>query len=126
MLSPRLRGMAFLSMIALATSVLSLSQTARPAQTSLGGRLRLRDQGSFYVNGKTTTAIPSGEIVVNQMYVQYWIPERRRPIPPVIMVHGASHTGKTYETTPDGREGWATYFVRQQIPVYVVDLPGRA
>jgi hypothetical protein len=45
------------------------------------------------------------------MYVQYWIPETLGTLPPVIMVHGSSHTGKTYETTPDGREGWATYIV---------------
>ena len=32
------------------------------------------------------------------------------------MVHGSGHTGVTYETTPDGREGWATYFARKQFP----------
>jgi pimeloyl-ACP methyl ester carboxylesterase len=41
------------------------------------------------------------------------------------MVHGSQHTGKTYETTPDGREGWATWFVRRGHPVYVVDQAGR-
>jgi len=40
-------------------------------------------------------------------------------------VHGSQHTGMTYETTPDGREGWATWFVRQGHPVYVVDHAGR-
>ena len=106
-------------------TTIAFSQSTRPETTSLGGPLRLRDQGSFYVNGKVTGP-PNGETVINQMYVQYWIPETRGTIPPVIMVHGSSHTGKTYETTPDGREGWATYFARQQVPVYVVDLPGRA
>jgi pimeloyl-ACP methyl ester carboxylesterase len=95
-------------------------------RTTLGGPLRLLDQGSFYVNGAVTTNAPNSEIIVNQMYVQYWIPEGRNRLPPVVMVHGSGHTGKTYETTPDGREGWATYFVRQNIPVYVVDQPGRA
>jgi pimeloyl-ACP methyl ester carboxylesterase len=41
------------------------------------------------------------------------------------MVHGSGHTGATYETTPDGREGWATYFARKGFPVYVVDHSGR-
>jgi hypothetical protein len=41
------------------------------------------------------------------------------------MVHGSGHTGVTYETTPDGREGWATYFTRKNFPVYVVDHAGR-
>ena len=26
---------------------------------------------------------------------------------PVVMVHGACHTGACYLSTPDGREGWA-------------------
>src|SRR5436190_3788565 len=116
-------GRILLATILLAT--VTFSQGNRTETTSLGGPLRLRDQGSFYVNGKVSGPA-SGETVINQMYVQYWIPESAGRVPPVIMVHGASHTGKTYETTPDGREGWATYFVRQQIPVYVVDLPGRA
>src|SRR5436190_6979999 len=116
-------GRILLATILLAT--VTFSQGNRTETTSLGGPLRLRDQGSFYVNGKVSGPA-SGETVINQMYVQYWIPETRGALPPVIMVHGSSHTGKTYETTPDGREGWATYFVRQQIPVYVVDLPGRA
>jgi hypothetical protein len=42
-----------------------------------------------------------------------------------VLVHGSNHTGMTYETTPDGREGWATWFVRQGYPVYVVDHSGR-
>src|SRR5262252_6706814 len=37
----------------------------------------------------------------------------------------STHPGTTYETTPDGREGWATYFARKGFPVYVVDHSGR-
>jgi pimeloyl-ACP methyl ester carboxylesterase len=41
------------------------------------------------------------------------------------MVHGATLTGKSWETTPDGRMGWDEYFVRQGHPVYVPDQVGR-
>ena len=41
------------------------------------------------------------------------------------MVHGGSMSGTNYTGTPDGREGWAQYFVRQGYAVYVVDQPGR-
>jgi pimeloyl-ACP methyl ester carboxylesterase len=41
------------------------------------------------------------------------------------MVHGAGLSGMSWETTPDGREGWATYFTRNGFDTYVVDLPGR-
>ena len=35
-------------------------------RTTLGGPLKLRDQGSFYVNGAVTTNAPNSEIIVNQ------------------------------------------------------------
>jgi pimeloyl-ACP methyl ester carboxylesterase len=101
---------------------------------SLGGPLELADEGSFFVNGQTTTsshpgssafsAPAPGTITTGQMYVQYRIPKTVSG-PPIVMVHGSGHTGATYETTPDGREGWATYFARKGFPVYVVDHSGR-
>lgn len=36
------------------------------------------------------------------------------------MIHGMTLTGKTRETTPDGRMGWDEHFVRKGHPVYVV------
>jgi pimeloyl-ACP methyl ester carboxylesterase len=108
---------------------------AAMAATTLGGRLVLEDEGSFFVNGRTiksehpgaslvTGRQPPGSIIVNQMYVHYRIPAERKQLP-VVMVHGSGHTGMTWETTPDGREGWATYFARRGYPVYVVDHAGR-
>ena len=104
------------------------------AAGSLGGPLELQDEGVFFVNGQIATtdfpgsqatgAIQPGQIMIDQMYVQYRIPKAISG-PPVIMVHGSGHTGVTYETTPDGREGWATYFTRKNFPVYVVDHAGR-
>jgi pimeloyl-ACP methyl ester carboxylesterase len=124
------------------SSALSASNAAaddfnpRRHPSSLGGPMVLRDEGTFFVNGQLEhTDFPSsnpaglnapGTYTVGQMYVHYRIPE---PVGanklPVIMVHGSNHTGVTYETTPDGREGWATYFVRHGFPVYVVDQAGR-
>jgi len=100
-----------------------------------GGKLVLDDEGSFFVNGQSirseypgaslrTGPAPAGNITINQMYVHYRIPAAKRGVP-IVMVHGSQHTGMTYETTPDGREGWATWFVRQGHPVYVVDHAGR-
>jgi len=42
-----------------------------------------------------------------------------------VMVHGATLTGKSWETTPDGRMGRDEYFVRKGHPVYVPDQVGR-
>jgi pimeloyl-ACP methyl ester carboxylesterase len=41
------------------------------------------------------------------------------------MVHGGSQSGTNFTGTPDGREGWAQYFVRRGYAVYVVDGVGR-
>src|SRR5213593_187518 len=101
---------------------------------SLGGPLELQDEGSFFVNGQLTpsshpgTAVGGisqpGTITTSQMYVQYRI-HKAVSGPAIVMVHGSGHTGVTYETTPDGREGWATYFARRGFPVYVVEHAGR-
>src|SRR5262249_7411792 len=111
----------------------AMSHVTAQAQ-SLGGKLELKDFGSFYVHGRVIdTQYPNvpatglsapGQITVGQMYVQYMIPQRTTTLP-LVLVHGANHTGKTFETTPDGREGWATYFARHGSPVYIVDHAGR-
>ena len=68
---------------------------------------------------------PGGHITVNQMYVRYMVPQGGDDNVPVVMVHGATLTGKSWETTPDGRMGWDEYFVRKGHPVYVPDQVGR-
>ena len=82
-------------------------------------RGRNGDRSSLDLRGPTPVA---GTIRTGQMYVQFRIPVKSNGVP-VVMVHGANHSGVTYETTPDGREGWATYFVRTGFPTYVVDQP---
>jgi pimeloyl-ACP methyl ester carboxylesterase len=95
--------------------------------------LVLKAQGSFYVGGdkseQTEVEVgglgPGGHVTVNQMYVRYMVPQGGDGNVPVVMVHGATLTGKSWETTPDGRMGWDEYFVRKGHPVYVPDQVGR-
>ena len=116
-------------------AVLAACLSYSAAAGTLGGPLTLEDEGSFFVNGKVVTSqypgaslvtgpAAPGRITVNQMYVHYRIPASRKG-PALVLVHGSNHSGVTYETTPDGREGWATYFLRKGFPVYVVDHSGR-
>jgi pimeloyl-ACP methyl ester carboxylesterase len=99
--------------------------------------LVLKAQGSFIVGGRTVfqtaTELSSifgtpldrgGHVVINQMYVEYMKPLEGSGVP-VVMLHGATLTGKTYETTPDGRMGWDEYFVRQGHAVFVPDQVSR-
>jgi hypothetical protein len=59
------------------------------------------------------------------MYVEYMIPEDDGEVP-LVLVHGGGLSGKSFETTPDGRMGWDEYFVRKGHPVYNVDQASRA
>ena len=107
----------------------------RAPAMSLGGPLNLADEGMFFVNGRAvlstnpgaSPAGPSkpGTVTVNQMYVHYRIPAQLSSPTPIVLVHGGGLTGMSYETTPDDREGWATYLARKGYAVYVVDTPGR-
>jgi pimeloyl-ACP methyl ester carboxylesterase len=95
--------------------------------------LVLKAQGSFFVGGERVEQTqgelgnlgPGGHIAINQMYVRYMVPQGGDANLPVVMVHGATLTGKSWETTPDGRMGWDEYFVRKGHPVYVPDQVGR-
>src|SRR5205814_8199268 len=68
----------------------------------------------------------AGDITINQMYVQYQIPQNGDRHLPVVMVHGCCLSSKTWETTPDGRMGWNEYFVRKDRAVYLADQSSRA
>jgi pimeloyl-ACP methyl ester carboxylesterase len=87
------------------------------------GNLTIAQQGAFWV-GVQRTEKPFGLVANGQMYVQYQIPAERRHRYPLVMVHGGGGQGLDYLSTPDGRPGWATWFLRQGYAVYVVDRVG--
>ena len=124
-------------MLAVAVAVLgapvaAIAQELREVKTP-DKPLVLKAQGSFFVGGEKVEQTadelgglgPGGHITVNQMYVRYMVPQNGDRNVPVVMVHGATLTGKSWETTPDGRMGWDEYFVRKGHPVYVPDQVGR-
>src|SRR5256884_2600273 len=104
----------------------------------------LRAMGSFHIGGRIaevtgkdvrmiqrqpggpmTKLDPNGQYMVEQMYVQYFLPKNRKGKLPLLMWHGGGLTGVTYESTPDGREGWLNYFVRKGWDVYNSDTVER-
>ncbi len=96
--------------------------------------LSIASQGSFFVGGRDVSSstlssvprhVPVGTITVDQMYVHYEIPVDAGNRYPLTLIHGCCQTGKTWETTPDGRMGWDEYFLRKGYPVYVVDQAAR-
>ena len=94
--------------------------------------IQLSQMGSFHVGGREVVVSgkpikevlfapggvpakvdPNGVYQVEQMYVQYFIPQNPRGSFPLMLWHGGGLSGVTYETTPDGREGWLNYFVKK-------------
>ncbi len=91
------------------------------------GLLIVKEQGSFAVGGKViqNEGTYTGENFDNfkpypegqsyhgdHAYVFYQIPDKARQLP-LVFLHGAGQSSKTWETTPDGREGFQTIFLRK-------------
>ena len=99
--------------------------------------LRIAKQGSLEAGGKAidcttndggdpnSTRWPSGHVVVDNIYASFQYPADQRYPYAILFNSGGGHTARVYDTTPDGREGWLTLFVRQGFPVYGVDRPMR-
>jgi pimeloyl-ACP methyl ester carboxylesterase len=123
---------------------LALSIAAGAALAQGKEPLLLRDMGSFHVGGRVieisgqpikeviftpggvpAKVDPNGAYQVEQMYVQYFLPQNRKGKLPLLMWHGGGLTGVTYESKPDGGEGWLTMFIRKGWDVYISDAVER-
>lgn len=107
------------------------------AAGSSGGKLAplvIQEQGSFAVGGSVITnsgtfdpykPAPAGQTFHgDHAYVFYQIPAEPRKLP-LVMWHGIGQFSKTWETTPDGREGFQNIFLRRRFGVYLLDQPRR-
>ena len=84
----------------------------------------LQTQGSFATAGTVVTA-PNGDTThVDHAYVQYQIPVDVRKYP-LVMWHGGGQFSKTWESTPDGRDGFQNIFLRRGYATYIIDQPRR-
>jgi len=97
--------------------------------------LIIAEQGSFAVGGTTITEPgsfdlnnslkPQGQTFHGDHgYAFYQIPVKARKYP-LVFLHGAGQSKKTWETTPDGREGFQNIFLRRVFGVYLLDQPRR-
>lgn len=126
--------------------LLAAAGLAASAATTVSANddISLRGMGSFHIGGRVaeisgkpvrdiqrqpggpiTKFDPNGQYMVEQMYVQYFLPKNRKGKLPLLMWHGGGLTGVTYESTPDGREGWLNMFVRYGWDVYNSDATER-
>jgi pimeloyl-ACP methyl ester carboxylesterase len=81
-------------------------------------------RGYFYVGGRYVGE-PGKETMQGQTYVEVLAPKDVRKPYPLVLIHGAAQTATNWMGTPDGRKGWAEYFVEQGYVVYMIDQPMR-
>ena len=117
----------------------ALALSAAAAESPAAEPLRIARQGVFSSGGRVTEPVPG----VYDASRNWLDPERKGTtahvdhantffqIPaeaggaPVVFLHGYGQTRTGWQTTPDGREGWADFFLRAGHPVFLVDQPRR-
>jgi len=85
----------------------------------------LAAHGFLYAGGHYTAGPDGGQIMTGQMYAEYFVPKRVTHPFPIVLITGGGSTGLIYEETPDGRPGWADYYLNHGYKVYVTDQPAR-
>lgn len=97
--------------------------------------LVIQEQGSFTAGGSTLKN--DGEFNFSDLWDQsgqtaygdnafvfYQIPVNARKLP-MVFLHGGGQSMKTWQTTPDGREGFQNIFLRRGFSTYLIDQPRR-
>ncbi|WP_306770244.1 alpha/beta fold hydrolase [Mycobacterium sp. KBS0706] len=110
-------------------SPLSMAQQANRPEP-----LTIQEQGSFAVGGMVLQTpgtynnnAPSAagqSLHGDHLYAFYQVPQNPKALP-IVMLHGAYQSARSWETTSDGREGFQNIFLRRHFPVYLVDQPRR-
>lgn len=99
--------------------------------------LQIADQGLFSAGGTVTrsegTFDPTDQWEetgagqtshVDHANVFYQVPQKTSGLP-MVFLHGYGQSRMGWQTTPDGRQGWSNYFLRQGHSVYLLDQPHR-
>jgi pimeloyl-ACP methyl ester carboxylesterase len=107
-------------------AVVSVAMTMQAGERSgnPGGPLSIAQQGYLFAGGQYSI-VNDQQIMSGQLYAEYQIPAKKTHRWPIVMIHGGAQSGTNFTGTPDGRDGWAQFFLRHGYAVYVVDQPGR-
>ena len=121
-MTPTLKAAAFAVLVAGAGSVSAFAPLTIVDQGSLAAGGTVIQNDGTYDNDAPTAA--GQTFHGDHLYAFYQVPENARPLP-LVLWHGAYQSGRSWETTSDGREGFQTLFLRRGFPVYVIDQPRR-
>ena len=121
-------------LLSLLSLVLIINFSSSAQSNSKQKPLVIQEQGSFAVGGTVITnpgifdpykPTPEGQTFRgDHAYVFYQVPVKARKYP-LVLWHGIGQFSKTFETTPDGREGYQNIFLRNNYSVYLIDQPRR-
>ena len=121
-------------LLSLLCLVLIINFSSSAQSNSKQKPLVIQEQGSFAVGGTIITnpgtfdpykPTPEGQTFHgDHAYVFYQVPVKAHKYP-LVMWHGIGQFSKTWETTPDGREGYQNIFLRNNYSVYLIDQPRR-
>jgi pimeloyl-ACP methyl ester carboxylesterase len=106
---------ALIALVALGTA------GSRAGATPMG---EVAEHGFIYAGGHYIETA-KGSVLTGQMYTEYFFPKVVTHRYPIVMITGGGPTGALYEGTPDGRPGWADYYLQHGWKVYVTDQPAR-
>jgi hypothetical protein len=115
------RSWAGLAMSGAAIVAVSTTAFAGGKNTSA---IVLDSQGSFAYGGTVITGDDGDTFHGDHGYVQYQIPKNDRKYP-IVMWHGGGQFSRTWETTPDGRDGYQNILLRNRYSTYILDQPRR-
>ncbi|KAH7092359.1 Alpha/Beta hydrolase protein [Paraphoma chrysanthemicola] len=82
----------------------------------------------FYVGGRyteITVGNVTSKYMLGQIYVEKLTPSTVSQKLPIVFIHGAGQTGTNWLETPDGRPGWASFFLGAGYVIYLSDQPMR-
>jgi pimeloyl-ACP methyl ester carboxylesterase len=127
-------GLGSIVLISISFLLLAITSCTDKKSGNNSDLIILKEQGSFAVGGSIKTnpgtfdaigRTPEGQTFRgDHAYVFYQIPAETRQYP-LVMWHGFGQFSKTWESTPDGREGFQNIFLRRNFPVYLIDQPRR-
>ena len=120
--------------VTLGFAALSVSPLTHAAQGDATKHLVIQEQGSFAVGGTVIQSpgtfdslnLASGGQTLHGDHARvfYQVPVKARQLP-LVMWHGFGQSSRSWETTPDGREGYQNIFLRRGFATYLIDQPRR-
>lgn len=134
--NPKGNGKLLLNALLIGAVVITVSSCSTTTENN-SGNLVIKEQGAFSAGGTVVASEgtfdplkpwnePQGGQTRhgNHADVFYQIPVNAKQNS-MVFLHGYGQSRRTWQTTADGREGFANMFLRDGYGVYLVDQPGR-